>query len=52
MYKYLDMLILILIFVLFSDVIRSIDPWCNGNTRDFGSRFGGSNPSGSTNIEN
>lgn len=35
-------------FAHFSDVIRSIDPWCNGNTRDFGSRFGGSNPSGST----
>lgn len=26
--------------------------WCNGNTQDFGSWISGSNPDGSTNINN
>ncbi len=30
---------------------RSIDPWCNGNTLDFGSSIQGSSPCGSTSLK-
>ena len=37
-----------LIFALPIKVGNRIDPWCNGNTTDFGSVIYGSNPYGST----
>ena len=32
-------------------IIGRIDPWCNGNTTDFGSVIYGSNPYGSTGMD-
>jgi hypothetical protein len=40
-----------LIFALPIEKIGRIDPWCNGNTTDFGSVIYGSNPYGSTKKE-
>ena len=38
------------IFAIPIPIAIGIDPWCNGNTTDFGSVIYGSNPYGSTKI--